>query len=190
MSELRFDHALLIGATGMLADAARWVVERSRRAVVVGRNGARLRAVAAAGAVTMLHADVRRTSELQDGLECQTAAHGPFDLALVWLHGDANAALPIIAQWVGGHEGTGRMVIALGCEAEDPSLGGEEPEQSHAVPGIRTVESVVLGFIRRGGNSRWLTHEEISRGAIDAMNSGRRRTIVGVVAPWSEHPPL
>ena len=47
---------------------------------------------------------------------------------------------------------------------------------------------VILGFVVEGGKSRWLTHEEISGGVIEAVQKDAERYIVGTVEPWSMRP--
>ena len=175
----------------MLANAAAWVVARSGRAVVVGRNQERLRAVAGGGvpgAVTAWRLDVRDTAALRAELRAQMAAHGAFDLALVWLHDDSAAALPVIAEHVGSASRPGRLVVVLGCEAEQPGRGGTTPEQAHARPGALCVQATILGWVRTPSGSRWLTHGEISGGVVASMETGAERTIIGVVEPWGTRP--
>ncbi len=36
--------------------------------------------------------------------------------------------------------------------------------------------------------SRWLTHEEISKGVIDAINNPKGRYIIGQIEPWGQRP--
>jgi hypothetical protein len=47
---------------------------------------------------------------------------------------------------------------------------------------------VTLGFVVEGTGSRWLTHQEISEGVLDAFTSGRAASIVGSIEPWSMKP--
>jgi hypothetical protein len=47
----------------------------------------------------------------------------------------------------------------------------------------------VLGFaIEPDGRSRWLTHDEISAGAAEALADARPLSIIGTVTPWSARP--
>ena len=39
-----------------------------------------------------------------------------------------------------------------------------------------------------GKGTRWLTHREISEGCLRAAKHGARRTLVGSVEPWKQHP--
>jgi hypothetical protein len=39
-----------------------------------------------------------------------------------------------------------------------------------------------------GDVSRWLTHEEISKGIISAIHQDRKKTIIGTLYPWDKRP--
>lgn len=54
-------------------------------------------------------------------------------------------------------------------------------------PTIR-YHQVILGFVRQGNRSRWLTDAEISAGVIAALQSDQRDSIVGIVEPWPLRP--
>lgn len=181
-----FRHALLVGATGMLADAARWVIARSIHAVVLGRDTAKIGAVtgAAPGSATPGPIDHRDQSALRSLLLTHTDRRGSFDLALVWLHTDAAAALPLIAGACGPEA---RMVLVCGSASADPSRINTERVRAIARPGLH-LQRVTLGFVIEPGGSRWLTDAEISRGTIDALTSGAPDTIVGAVTPWDQRP--
>jgi hypothetical protein len=47
---------------------------------------------------------------------------------------------------------------------------------------------VQLGFIIENGHSRWLTHEEISAGVIQAICTKKPVTQVGLLEPWEMRP--
>ncbi|NUN53550.1 MAG: hypothetical protein HUU06_12290 [Planctomycetaceae bacterium] len=47
---------------------------------------------------------------------------------------------------------------------------------------------MILGFVREGDRSRWLTDAEIAAGVLGAIAADRPRTVVGVVEPWSARP--
>lgn len=56
--------------------------------------------------------------------------------------------------------------------------------------GACELRQVILGFVIVDDGSRWLTHEEISGGVIEAMQSDRGRSVVGAMEPWEERPRL
>ncbi len=47
---------------------------------------------------------------------------------------------------------------------------------------------IQLGFILENDNSRWLLHEEISNGVIQAITEGKIKHIVGTIEPWEKRP--
>ncbi|HZW06829.1 MAG TPA: hypothetical protein VFF65_06870 [Phycisphaerales bacterium] len=181
-----FNHALLVGSTGMLADAARWVIARSRHALVLGRDEEKLRRVTetARGRAIPGRIDHRDRPALQTLLASHAARHGPFDIGLVWLHADALPSLPTIAD---ACVQDARLIVVRGSATADIShVTSAEAEilAQLAVP----VQRVVLGFVVEPAGSRWLSHAEISRGAIDAIVSGRADSVVGATGPWESRP--
>tara|TARA_R110000744_G_C19180117_1_gene542637 strand:- start:75 stop:539 length:465 start_codon:yes stop_codon:yes gene_type:complete len=59
---------------------------------------------------------------------------------------------------------------------------------SHNPINTETDRVVTLGFVIEESGSRWLTHQEISEGVLDAFLSGRAASIVGTVEPRSMKP--
>ena len=51
-----------------------------------------------------------------------------------------------------------------------------------------TYHQIQLGFIRENGVSRWLTHEEISKGVIDCISQNKVVNIVGLTGPEEQLP--
>ncbi|NLG69565.1 MAG: hypothetical protein GX496_08420 [Firmicutes bacterium] len=47
---------------------------------------------------------------------------------------------------------------------------------------------VILGFVVEPSGSRWLTHDGISPGVLEAIDRDAPRWIVGTVEPWSARP--
>ncbi len=49
---------------------------------------------------------------------------------------------------------------------------------------------IILGFVYREENdrSRWLTHEEISEGVLNAIRLQQDRYIIGQIEPWVKRP--
>ena len=91
---------------------------------------------------------------------------------MAWIHLDAPEALGVLRQRV-----TGDVLRVLGSAAADPSF-----------PAAGKPREVILGFVREGGHSRWLTDPEISAGVLEALRSGKPRSVVGTLTPRSERP--
>jgi hypothetical protein len=78
----------------------------------------------------------------------------------------------------------------LGSAAADPALeAGTALRRRTAFEGHGfAYTEVVLGFVEGGSGSRWLSHDEISAGVVNAVVEEGGRHIVGVVDPWSARP--
>lgn len=108
------------------------------------------------------------------------AAAGPFDRAVVWVHGHAPEAAGVVAEHV-----TGDYLHVLGSASADPS---RQHDPHLALRGHAGYRQVVLGFHLSPSGSRWLTDAEISAGVLGALRSGSPRSVVGTVEPWVARP--
>lgn len=173
--------ALLIGATGMLADAARAVCARTDTAVVIARRAS---ARPRADATLPIDADWSDEPAFARALD-RAARHGPFDLALVWMHPRAPALRARLAALMAPDA---VFVEVLGSRASRPGgIAEERLEAMRAHPRIR-YRQVRLGFAIEAGARRWLTHEEISRAAIDALDTDETVIEAGRHEPWEARP--
>ena len=143
------ERALIIGGTGMLAEASRWVAAQAGQTVLAARKPEAL--AAEIGAIPW----VMDWADQCSGLS--TLVPMPeFDLVLAWLHVDG--------LWLAEHLHSklakgGRFVHVHGSAALDPAV-----LTRRAVAGA-CVQNVILG--RKGG--RWLSKAEISAGVIAAL---------------------
>jgi hypothetical protein len=118
-------------------------------------------------------------------LDAAVARAGPIDLAVAWFHSLKIAAPRLLSERV-----RGRMFQVLGSAAADPSHPERLDTAAKAAQGSPdcALRQVVLGFQVEAGRSRWLTHEEISRGVLDAIRADLPLAIIGQVEPWSARP--
>lgn len=180
--------ALLLGATGMLAAAARHAASRADECVLVSRGAESFSFGDAA-----LDAKVTRLSlayEDEPALLDALADRAPFDLALTWIRPRAEllrAALDALVA-PGGLlvEVMGSRSILTGSKGE-PSIAALRADALAHQPDIAYAQ-VILGFVREKGASRWLTHDEISAAAIAQMGAPQARLIAGTLEPWDERP--
>jgi NAD(P)-dependent dehydrogenase (short-subunit alcohol dehydrogenase family) len=186
-------HALVVGGTGMLWGASLALAERGYAVSVVARRRQRLEALAqtAAGLPGSIHpipVDYQDTQALIAALEAAQARFGPIELALIWIHSTAPAAPLAVARRVGSPQHPCRYFHILGSAWADPSRPNPERQAAFATLDNIRYREVILGFVREGGSSRWLTNAEISAGVLAAVDADQPRTIVGVVAPWHWRP--
>lgn len=156
--------SLVIGGTGMLAAATRWLAERHPPTLLVSWH--------AGGfdpgneALVPLELDWSRAGFVEAIAE-RLRTFPSLHRALLWIHGP-DRLIPDLAPLL-PRPGT---VLVLGSASGGPGAV-EVPD------GIVTVR---LGSVATATGRRWLTHEEISAGAVAALADGRPR-VVGELVP-------
>jgi hypothetical protein len=167
----RFEHALVVGGTGMLSDATHFLCQRSKQMTLLARN-----AKAAAPALGVLPedacpADWRDEAAFSSALRPRIAAVPP-DLALLWVHESGRSSLLWLLQQLAMRAIL--VVHVLGNSSGDPRGGDEEINAIVDKTGSIHYVTVVLGSKAvYNHRRRWLTNEEISDGAIEAIQTGR-----------------
>ncbi len=156
--------ALVLGGTGMLAGAASSLLDDGWHVVLPSRRRPSVPATNGNGrpnVATWVKADWTDPAELARAAE--TALGGPADLLVAWVHREVRTAVlravaPLLAP--------GAPVVEVHGSASANPLGGcPEP-----VLADHPTQQVVLGYVRHAGRTRWLTHDEISAGVLDAVN--------------------
>ncbi|MGM1057775.1 hypothetical protein [Saccharothrix sp. Mg75] len=193
MSERRT--ALVLGGTGMLKGCADellsggWhVVLPSRRPDTLGqaaRASLKGRGHVPQGAdgevrARRVAADWARPRELAERVG--QVLDRPADLLVAWVHTSYRAAvLRAVAPLLAPHAPVVEVLDSGEIDAvrgvPDPVLEGHPAQQ------------VVLGFVRHGGGTRWLSHEETSVGVLEAVRralDGRPPSVhqVGEIDTW------
>lgn len=159
--------ALVVGGTGMLTGLARALAERGHHVTSISRRGTS--PVAGDACNSLLQAqiapmavDYRDGDALVVALERAQAERGPIELAVCWIHTDAPEAPALVA---GALAPGARLVQVFGTRVWPLA---EPPLQI-------AYRRVLLGA--HGG--RWLTHEEISAGVLEAVDADRPLSVVG-----------
>lgn len=171
----------MVGGTGMLAGVVETLAARGWRVSVLARGQSRLDALARHPGVSACPADYR------DRADFEAAVRGvmPVDLVVAWIHSAAPEAPFRLAQLVADAQRPVAYHHVLG------SAGGgfESPraEEYAVLPGLR-YHQTVLGFVREGEVSRWLTHAEIAAGVLRGIDAQTPRSIVGRLEPRSQRP--
>jgi hypothetical protein len=175
MADVALRHVLVIGGTGMLAPATRWLAGRAGRVTLAARRPAPLAAEVGAAALPLDWAD-------RDGALAALASVGPApDLLVSWLHDDAvwlaapaEALLPVGA----------RSIRVHGSRSADPEVRRRRDPDPRA--DVRR-QTVILGWVPDPAGEdgrRWLDDDEISGGVIAAVERPDDATVVvGVAIP-------
>jgi NAD(P)-dependent dehydrogenase (short-subunit alcohol dehydrogenase family) len=187
-------HALVVGGTGMLCDAAVELARSTEFLTSIARTEASLRALdARISKERCRHAwialDYRDTAMLRTAVRDAVARHGPIEVLLAWVHEEQapNAVLALAEEALRDANDL-HLFHVLGNAAADPSRSlAERRRPFEALPGLR-YHQIILGFVQLADGSRWLTNDEISAGVIAAIRRGAAESVVGTVRPWSARP--
>ena len=154
-------HVFIIGGTGMLAEASRWISERAISLTLAARNPEPLAKML--GAIPLQLDWSNRTTALPDMA---------FDIAITWLHDDGiwlTRPAENLLQ-VGG-----RSIRIHGSNSFDPAMRAlRDPDPRKDVK----RQTVILGWIDAEENKRWLTNGEICDGVITAINAPDREIVI------------
>lgn len=132
--------------------------------------------------------DYRDGQRLQAAVQDAIAQHGPIVLAVCWIHSTAPDALEQIAGVIEASSVRCRLFHVRGRATANPAEKAKQlPAWLASCPHIQ-YRQVILGFVVEPWGSRWLTHEEISGGVLEAVESDVLFHIVGTVEPWSMRP--
>ena len=202
---MRSAHSLVIGGTGMLAAATHSLIDQSRVVTLLARRPdrlppAKISTERTTAEVSPLPLDLADREVVLTTLRRQIDAHGPIERAILWIHSTyeetALAVLRLIDETSLG-EPPPRIVRVLGSAAGDPTIDLAARLGAERFPHV-DLRAAVLGFELEGGVSRWLTHEEISRGALALLDRAPREpratppvaeiAVVGRIEPWSARP--
>jgi hypothetical protein len=162
----------------MLAGAAGALAARSPRCSLIARDAQKMREIAPAA----LHLTARwgDATEFARALAHAQRTHGPVDLTVAWIHsGHEDAWASLLDALPAG----ATLLEVVGSASLDPSRGDLSHRDAARAAGLTHIRAA-LGYALRGdGRARWLTHDEISRGVLDVLASGRDG-VVGRAAPW------
>lgn len=185
-------HTLIVGGTGMLRDASLALALRSQVVSVIAQSPERLDALARdaalmGGRINPLSVNYGNDDQLALALFAARQDFGPINLGVCWIHDDAPRALPIIAEALRGQSPPARLFNLVGSAAANPALAQLPGSLAKDFPDI-AWRRVVLGFTMRGKDSKWLHHDQICKGTIDAIDHDWEESIVGMTRPWGARP--
>lgn len=152
--------ALVLGGTGMLAGVAAALLDDGWHVVLPSRRRPTIPATNG-HAARWVKADWTQPHVLREA--AQEVLGGPAELLVAWVHrevrtGVLRAVAPLLAPRC-------PVVEVHGSASANPVGGCPDP----VLPDHPT-QQVVLGYVRHAGRTRWLTHQEISDGVLDAVH--------------------
>ncbi len=159
----------------MLAGAALWLAEIGYHVSIIGRDAKKMSRLTKRlpDRLSAILVDYRDDLRLKEALRRPMAIHGDFDLVVAWIHSDATDALPCVLSVLRG--GTDVFhVLGSRSNSSDVRNGLTIPED------VR-YHQVQLGYQVVKGQRRWLTHEEIARGVVEAIQGNKTYHAVGMI---------
>jgi hypothetical protein len=130
--------------------------------------------------------DYRSEQAFSAAVRTRIEQAGVPDVVLAWIQTEPPARA--LAAQLASYGQPLRFFHVLGSASASPT-GSLLRRRMHydALPGL-SYHQVVLGFICNERGSRWLHHEEIAEGTIEAVQAAAVRYVVGVVEPWDARP--
>lgn len=167
-------HALVIGGSGMLAGTALWLAEVGYHVSIIGRDAEKMSRLTeqASARLSAILVDYRDDLRLKEALQRSIVIHGDFDLVVAWIHSDAADALPCVLSALRG--GTDVFHV-LGSRANSSGV-----RNRLTITEDVCYHQVQLGFQVVNGERRWLTHEEIAGGVVEAIQGNKTYHAVGM----------
>ncbi|MCT4784794.1 hypothetical protein ACFQO8_06795 [Exiguobacterium aestuarii] len=154
-------HILIVGGTGMLAGVTSCLASE-HLVTVIGRDQEKMAKVVRQNPETChpLVVDYRNEEDLSKGLQESIKRHGPFKQVIAWVHKDSGKAMQLILN----HSLHADVLHILGSQTNP-----EHEKKALNISEHQTYRQVQLGAKQDGDNFRWLTHDEIVHGVIDAI---------------------
>ena len=163
---------LVVGGTGMLAEASREMAKHARKLTLLARSPATLAEEIGAHAISMDWSDKDTVKSAITILQND----GPPDLLVSWIH---NSGLWCLSDFETLLAPGGRSIRIHGSAAGHTQEG---IKTDPIAPGHITRQNVVLGWVSEQGTCRWLDHHEISAGVLYAFyNPKKLSNIVGTL---------
>lgn len=182
---------LVIGATGMLAEATVYLAEKSEQLTFTARSPQSISRLTkaldgAAARCRGLTLDWNDETKFIAQLAAYLDEHGYPSLTVAWLHNDCLG--PKIATLLAKHSKHSTFYQVRGSAAAKPGSGSLTTGNQFSPSDGLEYNEIILGFEIDGNTSRWLSNSEISAGVISAIDSCDSVSVVGVVDPWERRP--
>lgn len=176
-------HVIIIGGTGMLADASLWLADSGYKVSVIGRTKDKhLNLVKKANNPQMINhlvVDYTNYTLLEDQVRKAIENFGPVSLVVSWT--PIRQSLETVNRIVAEQKDLWTLYQVKGSRRYFTA-------ESLLVPENCEHRSIYLGFIIEDSHSRWLTNQEISEGVIKSIKEDHTESIVGILHPYDKRP--
>ena len=182
-------HFLVIGGTGMLSGATRYLLSRGNKITLVSRHSHRFSQFSSfASQLNPVMQDYQREGKLLAAIHESQSNFGPIDRALLWIHETAPILPTAIVKELEHQKNNCDVLHVISSPEADPMRRSEAWFERMASHPLVHYRQVILGFVLSERGSRWLTNQEISNGVIQALDSKSKKAVVGTVNPWRLRP--
>lgn len=170
----QFKSALTLGATGMLRGALEAVAQEAEQTFIVSRNAKEKLNEHPLPHSTAMDIDYSDPTDFMVRLE-QEFDLTAIDLALIWVHNSGLEVLWALLKQFSTQPM--RIVHVAGSAAGDPERQTERITSRITFGPQTQFIPVILGAMPTPEGRRWLTHEEICAGTIEAIRPGNPQMI-------------
>lgn len=165
MTDIHFGNTLIIGGTGMLVGASRFLAARSDAITLGARSPIALAQELDGEALNIDWSDPELATPLLQHLP-------EFDLVVSWLHKDG---IWMVEHLESKLKAGGRSIRVHGSASKDPTqMGNRNPGSRQDI----NRQTVILGWVNEPAGRRWLMNAEISGGVIEAVRNPSKQIIM------------
>ncbi|MHC9159790.1 MULTISPECIES: Rossmann-fold NAD(P)-binding domain-containing protein [Exiguobacterium] len=164
-------HILIVGGTGMLAELTSYLaIEQD--VTIIGRDKEKMANIVQRNPETChpLIVDYLEEEALSNALQRGVKQRGPFDRVIAWVHRGSGRAMQLILD----HSENSEVIHILGSRANP-----EYEKNCLCFNAQQTYRQVQLGEMHEMASVRWLTHDEIVEGVLDAMQNQDDYRLIG-----------
>ena len=176
-------HALVIGGTGMLAKATLWLSRNGYRVSAIGRSRQKMQQLLDQNPSQIMPIFIDYTNTkafVADLIKIQQ--QNPIQLIVAWIHASGSDVIPCLTELLPASIPC-KLVHVIGSSSRPTHF-----QENHDIPRHISYHQVQLGFEIEKGVSRWLTHDEISTGVINAVQDNKSYHVIGTISPWEQRP--
>lgn len=168
----------------MLKDVSLYFTNHAFTVTVIARNqkgiDELISSKAESGFIFPLKVDYSDTDLLKEKLLSSTNAFGEYETVISRIHSYAESAHEVIADILGKGNSFCRYFDIKGILNQNPPEVMDNAELIIKKYENISYRKIILGFIKEGNKSRWLTDAEICNGVIDAVIYDKKLSVIGM----------